>query len=241
MEDSVVMVLLELATENLGSYLSLTVGRVTDQEAWRRERVAETRRIGSDVASGLAFLHQRGLAHRDLKPENVLVFGSSERTPVFKLCDFEYVRDVFDTHSTVVPYSAGWAAPETCEAHLKGRVPGSNEMLCSDVFSLGLLLFYCLTRERPIAESLRTAFQVHTHFEEQRRASPRCAHYSTARMDEILAPYEACAGDVATMIRQCLTWSTPASSDVPHPPQRPTLADVLACLGDGRQRLVQSP
>jgi len=49
---------------------------------------AETLRIATEIAAGLAHAHDRGLVHRDLKPANIL-FDSEERA---KIADFGIAR-----------------------------------------------------------------------------------------------------------------------------------------------------
>ena len=49
-------------------------------EAREFRPLAETRikQIARGVASGLKFLHDKGIIHRDIKPENILLSNSSE-------------------------------------------------------------------------------------------------------------------------------------------------------------------
>src|ERR1700759_3847867 len=54
----------------------------------QRQTDAETLRIATEVAAGLAHAHDRGLVHRDLKPANVL-FDAEERV---KIADFGIAR-----------------------------------------------------------------------------------------------------------------------------------------------------
>lgn len=44
--------------------------------------------IVKEIASGLNFLHKKGIAHRDLKPENILCVNTDSLTPI-KICDFD--------------------------------------------------------------------------------------------------------------------------------------------------------
>lgn len=44
--------------------------------------------IMKQIASGLNFLHKKGIAHRDLKPENILCVNTDTICPI-KICDFD--------------------------------------------------------------------------------------------------------------------------------------------------------
>jgi len=91
-----------------------------------------------DVARGLAFLHQKGVAHCDIKAENVLICVTNISGSVAKLSDFgSAILDV--TPETDLPLGiAGtrpWNAPEYGR-HLRGL-----EVFKTDVFSFGMLVW----------------------------------------------------------------------------------------------------
>jgi len=44
------------------------------------------KKITTDLAEGVKYLHELGVAHRDLKPENILVKGKEK--PEIKIIDF---------------------------------------------------------------------------------------------------------------------------------------------------------
>jgi serine/threonine-protein kinase len=101
---------------------------------------AETRRIASDVASGLAHAHERGLVHRDLKPANIL-FDSEGRA---KIADFGIARMGGTgtlTEAGTVLGTASYISPEQAAG-----LPAGPE---SDVYSLGVILFRMLTGRLP--------------------------------------------------------------------------------------------
>ncbi|XP_017981858.1 PREDICTED: serine/threonine-protein kinase/endoribonuclease IRE1a [Theobroma cacao] len=96
-----------------------------------------------DVVSGLAHLHDLGIIHRDLKPQNVLII--KEKTVCAKLSDMGISKRLLEDRSSLGHYatacgSSGWQAPEQL---LHGR-----QTRAIDLFSLGCVLFFCITRGR---------------------------------------------------------------------------------------------
>jgi tetratricopeptide (TPR) repeat protein len=104
--------------------------------------VAEALAAVKRVASGLAAAHARGIVHRDIKPSNVFLVGSDPERA--KLLDFGIARVHFAppantlTHDGIVLGTIGYMAPEQALA---------DEMVDAraDVFSMGAVLFECLT------------------------------------------------------------------------------------------------
>ncbi|WP_158883191.1 protein kinase domain-containing protein [Amycolatopsis anabasis] len=107
--------------------------------------VAETARIGAQVADALAAVHARGVVHRDIKPGNILVTEDG----LAKLTDFGISRAVWSEVTLTDSGSAGgtpaYFAPEVAE----GRDPEP----ASDVFSLGASLFAAVEGRSPFGEA----------------------------------------------------------------------------------------
>ena len=102
--------------------------------------VAEAIELARAAAEAIAAAHQRGIVHRDLKPMNLfLVGGDLARV---KVLDFGIARHVQHagvlTHTGAVIGTPGYMAPEQVrgETALDAR---------TDVFSLGCVLYRCLT------------------------------------------------------------------------------------------------
>jgi eukaryotic-like serine/threonine-protein kinase len=97
------------------------------------------------VAGALGFAHARGIVHRDLKPSNVyLVDGRIEQAIVL---DFGLARQSAATRVTrtgVMMGTPGYMAPE------QARGADAVDMR-ADVFSLGVMIFECLTNQLPFA------------------------------------------------------------------------------------------
>lgn len=102
-----------------------------------------TLRVATQVADALACAHAAGLVHRDIKPSNLILSDADAR--VVKLVDFglarsqDLSRDVTTTGSVLG--TPGYMAPEQARGSV-GAAPSA------DVFSLGAVLFECLTRRQ---------------------------------------------------------------------------------------------
>jgi serine/threonine protein kinase len=100
--------------------------------------------LTASVARTLGFAHERGLVHRDLKPSNIFLLGGD--LDRIKIIDFGVVRFIGITlkltrHGTTVG-TPGYMAPE--QARGEDTVDAR-----ADVFSLGCVLFECLTGRPP--------------------------------------------------------------------------------------------
>jgi hypothetical protein len=103
----------------------------------------------AQVASALDAAHTRGLVHRDVKPSNVLVAGGGH----CYLADFGLTLDAEDRHDLTLTGqilgSVDYAAPEQIEGKtVDGR---------ADVYSLGCLLYECLTGSVPFPKDSELA------------------------------------------------------------------------------------
>lgn len=113
--------------------------------------------IIKQIASGLDFLHKKGIAHRDLKPENILCVYSDKLCPI-KICDFDLGSGIKFTTSisspTATPQlltpvgSAEFMAPEVVDLF----VGESNyyDKRC-DLWSLGVIAYILLCGYPPFS------------------------------------------------------------------------------------------
>ncbi|HXJ63238.1 MAG TPA: protein kinase [Actinomycetota bacterium] len=99
------------------------------------------------VASALDAAHRKGLIHRDVKPQNILVEGRPPTEHAY-LTDFGLTRGPSSSRMTASQSFLGtvaYAAPET----IVGREDVDGR---ADVYSLGCVLFECLTGSVPFAQ-----------------------------------------------------------------------------------------
>lgn len=107
--------------------------------------VEETLVVADRIARALAATHAAGLVHRDIKPSNI--FLQNARVEGATLIDFGIARRVFGLPTTALTRTGmllgtlGYMAPEQA---LGAKTVGPR----ADVFSLGCVLFECLTGQR---------------------------------------------------------------------------------------------
>ncbi len=100
----------------------------------------DTVKILSQVAGALDHAHQHKVVHRDVKPANVMVSRSGD----VKVTDFGIAKTETSTNLTASGSILGtpdYMSPEQARAgHMDGR---------SDLFSLGCILYECLSGRKP--------------------------------------------------------------------------------------------
>lgn len=143
--------------------------------------VAETLQMGIQVGRALAAAHERGVIHRDIKPANLfLVGGDLARV---KVLDFGLARDIepkaIFTRTAESVGTPGFMAPEQArgEAALDERV---------DIYSLGAVLFACLTQRSPFVGDHVMAVLAKLMFDEVPRVSDVRAEVPLS-LDELIA------------------------------------------------------
>lgn len=120
-----------------GEDLSRVLGR-------KRLSIQDCKTLMEPIAQTLAYIHSHHIIHRDLKPANIFLRNGDLGDPV--LLDFGIARSVVLslklTNTGIAMGTPNYMAPE--------QVRGEDHILpAADIFSLGCVLFECLTGEPP--------------------------------------------------------------------------------------------
>jgi len=115
---------------------SLTLGEVID--------------IGIQVSEALEYSHSRGVSHRDIKPENIMIVREDSRLRV-RIMDFGLARGAAESRITKTGTIAGtlsYMSPEQVAANAIDHR--------TDIYSLGTVIYECLTGEPPFSGELQS-------------------------------------------------------------------------------------
>ena len=107
---------------------------------YRGKTLGEKLAALKEAATGLAFVHDRGVIHRDITSSNFLVFADY---PIVRISGFGSARKLEDIRTGTVR-AAGtplYQAPEVCN--------GGAHSLQSDVFSFGVVMFEVIAGNEP--------------------------------------------------------------------------------------------
>jgi TolB-like protein/predicted Ser/Thr protein kinase len=136
----------------VGLWMELIDGE-TLQQAMERGRAftpADAVRIGLELAGAIGAVHDAGLLHRDVKPQNIML----SRDGRVVLMDFGTGHDARTGEPHGLSGTPLYLAPEL----LGGRPPS----VTTDVYSVGVVLFFLLTRTHPVrAETLTELYAAH--------------------------------------------------------------------------------
>jgi len=103
---------------------------------------AEVARIGVKAATALVDLHRQNVLHLDIKPSNVMIRDSGEAALIdFGLSRHLLLPDLLEEEFRVPMGTGPYIAPE--------QVMKNRSEPRSDIYSLGVLLYYLATNVRP--------------------------------------------------------------------------------------------
>ncbi|UDF29622.1 UNVERIFIED_ORG: bifunctional serine/threonine-protein kinase/universal stress protein [Roseateles sp. XES5] len=104
--------------------------------------------IGAKIAVALDSLHRQHVVHLDLKPSNVMFRDSGEAVLIdYGLARHVHLPDLMDEQFRLPYGTAPYMAPE--------QVLGTRSDFRSDLFALGVLLYFFATGERPFGDPQR--------------------------------------------------------------------------------------
>jgi serine/threonine-protein kinase len=132
--------------------------------------------ISLQIARALDYAHFRGIIHRDIKPANIIISHQGE----VKLMDFGIARD--HSLSDLTETGTGVGTPSYMSPE---QILGDKLDFRSDIFSLGIVAYQCITGQKPFVEDeSRTVMQ---KIRLDRYQSPRKIDSSVPRaMERIL-------------------------------------------------------
>jgi serine/threonine-protein kinase len=115
---------------------------------------AFVRRMAEQLLRALSYAHRRGIIHRDIKPSNILL--TPEGT--VKVADFGIARiieedDLAGGEPGEIVGSARYMSPE--------QLRGEEAKPGSDIYSVGVLLYHCLTGRPPFSGDLKSLARQH--------------------------------------------------------------------------------
>lgn len=193
--------------------------------------VGQALRIVEDVASAVAYTHERGIVHCDIKPQNVLLDSQGRA----RLADFGVASADRSPAGAIVYGSAPYLAPE----RLRGAAVGP----AVDIYALGATLYYLLSgrppHDRPIADDPIDSAQpatprplaalvpgippaVEAIVERAMAADPAARYGSAADLCAELAALRRASGEATSALR-----ITPAGAIAPPSPPDPAATTEL--------------
>jgi eukaryotic-like serine/threonine-protein kinase len=136
--------------------LEYVQGEPIDEYCARNALKVEARvRLFLDVLAAVGHAHSYLIVHRDLKPANIFV----TREGTVKLLDFGIAKliDADDpgaalTQSRLAPLTPQYAAPE--------QLLGDPVTTATDIYTLGLALYICLTGTHPVPATTRSCAEL---------------------------------------------------------------------------------
>jgi serine/threonine protein kinase len=118
--------------------------------------------IATQVAAGLAAVHEQNLVHRDIKPTNIMVRLTEERSVTAKIIDLGLAKTLVESASAAGISSPGvfvgtpeFASPE--------QFAGNGVDIRSDLYSLGVTLWEMLIGRAPFRGSSAEVMYQHQH------------------------------------------------------------------------------
>jgi serine/threonine protein kinase len=139
------------ATGDFARQAYVVIERIAGQTLYKRLPelplpYEEARAMAGKIATALADLHRQDVIHHDIKPSSILFRESGEAVLIdYGLSHHNHLPDLLQEEFRVPFGTAPYMAPE--------RLKGVRDDPRSDLFSLGVLLYFFTTGVRPFGES----------------------------------------------------------------------------------------
>jgi len=133
--------------------------------------IAFALRIASEVCDALIAVHDAGVIHRDLKPSNIFLASRGQRIDEIKLLDFGVAKQL--SLQTLTATGQVWGTPMYMAP--EQLVDSKRVDARCDLYSLGVVMFECLTGNVPFsaANALALAYAImHGPEQDVRSARP---------------------------------------------------------------------
>ena len=118
--------------------------------------------ITTQVAAGLAAVHEQSLVHRDIKPTNIMVRLKGERSVTAKIIDLGLAKTLDESASEAAISSPG-AFVGTPEFASPEQFAGVGVDIRSDLYSLGVTLWVMVTGQTPFRGTPAEVMYQHQH------------------------------------------------------------------------------
>ena len=200
-------------------------------EALPLQRVCD---VVSQLAEALDYAHSKGVIHRDIKPANIIIDAQGK----VKITDFGIARlETSDlTHEGQLLGTPNYMAPE--------RILGHKVDHRTDIFSLGVVIYEMLTRQKPFqGENLTMVSHriVYEPFTPPRQYAPGLPPGVVAVLEQALEKQPerrfSSAGALAAKLREAVTAAagseTTVAARAPLPPPIPPPPLPVDLLGEG--------
>lgn len=104
--------------------------------------------IGQQCCDVLTTAHKLGVIHRDLKPDNIMLIPNARERYTVKILDFGIAKLSDDEHGSMTETGAIFGTPEFMSPE-QARGDGADPR--SDLYALGVILYYMLTGKLPFS------------------------------------------------------------------------------------------
>ena len=118
--------------------------------------------IATQVAAGLAAVHEQNLVHRDIKPTNIMVSLKEEQSVTAKIIDLGLAK-ALDESASEAGISSPGAFAGTPEFASPEQFAGVGVDIRSDLYSLGVTLWEMVTGQTPFRGPSAEVMYQHQH------------------------------------------------------------------------------